>query len=90
MFDGEASGLTLSAVMERSKDDARTMQFMNTTWEIFTSCLEACQPVLNGPRQLTMGLKGHLRYESLTVPFLNDKGEVTQLGLAVNLLLVET
>lgn len=79
---------TVNDVFERTRGNPASSDFIANSVKVLETCYERRSPVVNGPRQLDWVEKNFIRYESLTVPFGDDEGVVTQLASVLHLQLV--
>lgn len=69
---------TVSDMLGEDEGDPQWAEYNANTQLIIDLCLREIRPVLNGPKLLNFPHSRHRRFESLTVPFVDETGVVNQ------------
>lgn len=85
IFETLDTKTTIREVVDRNRDNPESEVFVVSSMEIMTLCSQECRPVINGPRQLDWTRKNFVRYESLTVPFVDAQSTVALLATVMDL-----
>lgn len=88
IFEKKEFKPSVMQVYDATRDNPATNDFVADSVAIVTTCHETGRPLLNGPKQINWVPKSFIRYESLTVPFVDTEGVVVTLATVVHFDLV--
>lgn len=78
LFGRDDMNRKMSDVLGHSADDKTWALYDANTQKILDLCFEKVGAVLNGPGRLSFTPEKFLRFESLTVPFVDAEGKIVQ------------
>ncbi len=77
LFGRDSMSNTVNDVLGEDEGDPQWADYNSNTQIIIDLCRKEVRPVLNGPKLLNFPLGNYRRFESLTVPFVDETGTVT-------------
>lgn len=78
MFGRDIMSDTVNDALSEDEGDPQWAKYNTNTQIIIDLCRKEIQPVINGPKLLNLPSSRYRRFESLTVPFVDETGAVNQ------------
>lgn len=78
MFGRDIMSDTVNDALSEDEGDLQWAKYNTNTQIIIDLCRKEIQPVINGPKLLNLPSSRYRRFESLTVPFVDETGAVNQ------------